>query len=81
MFTNILTGDCMSDHRTLLVYKISDIYLLQLTILGLKLKNKNNKNWRNGLFAISIPCQWSNCNQILGIDFSYDAVVSKVDYH
>ena len=28
-FTNILTGHCMSDHRILFMYKISDLYLLR----------------------------------------------------
>ena len=47
-------------YRTLLVCKISDLYLLRLVfeIPGFKLKNENDnndkeKNWRNGLFAIS----------------------------
>ena len=49
--------DCMLGHRNLLVYKISDLYI-PLTVfetLGSKLKNKNknDKNWRNGCFAIS----------------------------
>ena len=29
LFPNILTGHCMSGQRTQLVYKISDLYLLQ----------------------------------------------------
>ena len=29
LFTNILTGYCMLGHWTLLVYKISDLYLLR----------------------------------------------------
>ena len=48
----------MLGHRTLLVYKISDLYipLTVFEIQGFKLKNKNDndkKNWRNRLFAIS----------------------------
>ena len=48
----------MSGHRTLLVCKISDLYipLTGFEIQGFKLKNKNDKkkkNWRNGPFAIS----------------------------
>ena len=62
LFTNILTGHCTSDHRSLLVCKISDMYipLTVFEIQGFKLKNKNDKkkNWRNGLFAISpMRCQ------------------------
>ena len=44
----------MSGHQTLLVCKISDLIVFE--ILGFKLKNENNndnKNWRNGLFAVS----------------------------
>ena len=60
LFTNILTGHCTLGHRTLLVYKISDLYipLTVFEIQGFKLKNKNDnnndkkKNWRNRLFAI-----------------------------
>ena len=53
----------MSGHRTLLVYKISNLYIPRTVfeIQGFKLKNKNddnndkkkNKNWRIRLFAIS----------------------------
>ena len=48
----------MSCHRTLLVCKISDLYipLTVFEIQGFNLKNENDnkkKNWRNGLFAIS----------------------------
>ena len=54
--TNILTGLYMLGYYTLLVYKISDLYLFQFLryILGFKLKKKKKKkNGRNGLFAIS----------------------------
>ena len=47
---------CMSGHRTLLVCKISDLYipLTVFEIQGFNLKNENKKkNLRNGLFAIS----------------------------
>ena len=44
----------MSGYRTLLVNKISDLYLLQ--VLRYRDSNRKNekdkKNWRNGLFAI-----------------------------
>ena len=34
-------------------------------ILGFKLKNKDNKNWRID-FLPNLPCLWSNSHQILG---------------
>ena len=45
-----MTGHCTFGHLTLLVCKISNIPLMVLEILGLKLKNENNdkkKNLRN----------------------------------
>ena len=60
LFTNILTGHCTLGHRTLLVYKISDLYLLRFLRYRDSLKNKNDNDndkkkmiWRNRLFAIS----------------------------
>ena len=57
MFKNILSGHCMSGHRTLYtcVQNFRPGALTVFEILGFKLKNKNNdkKNWRNGLLAIS----------------------------
>ena len=54
LFTNILTGQCTSGHRTLLMYKISDLYipLTVFEILGFKLKNENDKK----IFLISCWC-------------------------
>ena len=45
LFTNIFTGHCMSGHRTLLMYKISELYipLTVFEILGFKLRNENEK--------------------------------------
>ena len=48
MFTNILTGHCISSCRTLLV--CASVLLTVFEMQGFKLKNENNndkKNWRN----------------------------------
>ena len=72
-----LNPTCVQNFRPLppMVFEI-------LGFKGFKLKNKNDKNWRNRLFAILyLPCLWSNFHQILDIDLHYLPVVSKVDYH
>ena len=45
LFTDILTGHCTLGHRTILIYKISDLYipLTVFEIMEFKLKNENDK--------------------------------------